>query len=70
MLTRAGRGAVVVVDPESWAKASAALEAVENAADLAEYHQAMTEWDGTTISHEELLAELEIEGAAEDRQAG
>jgi antitoxin YefM len=70
MLTRSGRAAVVVVDPEEWALASAALEAAEDAAAVAEYDQAKAEWDGTKVSHAQLLADLDGDEAAGHRRAG
>jgi prevent-host-death family protein len=59
ILTRNGRPAVVLVDPDEWTLASAALEAAEDAAASREYADAMAEWDGTTVSHDQLLAELD-----------
>lgn len=62
-LTRNGRPAVVLVDPDEWALALAALEAAEDAAASREYADAMAEWDGTTVSHEQLVSELEQDEA-------
>jgi sarcosine oxidase gamma subunit len=70
MLTRSGRAAVVVVDPEEWALASAALEAAEDAAAVVEFDQAVSEWDGTSVSHAQMLADLEGDEAAGHRRAG
>jgi antitoxin YefM len=57
-LTRHGRPAAVLVDPQEWALASAALEAAEDAAAVREYDAAKAVDDGTYVTHEELLAEL------------
>lgn len=62
-LTRNGRPAVVLVDPDEWALAVAALEAAEDAAASREYAEAIAEWDGTTVSHEQLVSELEQDEA-------
>jgi len=42
-LTRNGRPAVVMVDPEEWQRAAAALEALEDAEDAAAFAAAMAE---------------------------
>jgi prevent-host-death family protein len=67
-LTRNGRPAVVLVDPDEWALASAALEAAEDAAASREYADAMAEWDGATVGHDQLLAELDRDEADTTRR--
>jgi len=61
-LTRNGRPAVVMVDPEEWQRAAAALEALEDAEDAAAFAAAMAEDDGTRIPLAAVLAELDKSG--------
>ncbi len=57
-ITRRGRPVAVVVDPDFFERA---VEALEDAEDVAAARAARTE-SGPTVTHEELLRELGIEG--------
>jgi antitoxin Phd len=57
-LTRNGRRAAVLVDPEEYDRMVAALEAAEDAADVDALDEAKSADDGVRVPMAELLAEL------------
>jgi antitoxin YefM len=69
-LTRNGRPAAVLVDPDEWVMASRALEFVEDAAAVREYDEAVAAWDGSAVPLAGVLAELAEDEAATTRAAG
>jgi prevent-host-death family protein len=57
-LTRNGRPAVVLVDPDEWALVCELSERVEDEIDARAYDAAVAEHDGSTATHAEILADL------------
>lgn len=57
-LTRHGRPVAVLVEPEEWERASAALEAAEAAADRQALYEAVAADDGVRHSLADVMADL------------